>query len=89
MFVRSALYSIHGDDASHAAIVAKKRDITDDEKKHISYQGPGKKPANTIDPDKGMYIVIASWQCVLEGILITGCQSHETSADVTGLESIF
>lgn len=61
---------IYGDDASHAALATKTRDIKLDKVSSNHYVGPGKKPEGfQTDPNKG--------------ILITGCQSMETSADVT------
>lgn len=75
MSFRSTLYDVYGKDASNASLATRTRDLTEEEAKHIHYNGPGKKPEDsTIDPNKG--------------ILITGCQSHETSADVTDAEGL-
>lgn len=69
--MRKTLLDLYGDDASNAAKAIKTRDAPVGD---IHYKGPGKKPDESVqnDPNKG--------------ILITGCQSHETSADVTGTD---
>eukprot|EP00210_Caulerpa_lentillifera_P003447 g3289.t1 len=69
---RADLYRAYGEDASHAALASKTRDMNPAEVSHNHYVGPGKKPDGfQTDPNKG--------------ILITGCQSMETSADVTDM----
>lgn len=55
---RSTLYDVYGKDASNAALASKKRDMTPEEMKHINYSGPGKKPDNLIDPNKGTLFIL-------------------------------